>query len=127
MAAVALRPNADPAAIIAEVNAIIATPAASGNVSGGVALRIIRGSVSSLGVLTAGEGFAVSRGGVGSYSLTYTVAFAAAPALVLTPITASRIMRSDSQDGTFAIVRSFTVDGVTAGDTAFHFVAVGLA
>lgn len=51
-------------------------PPLSGLKGGG---RVVRGSVSAAGVVTAGTGFTVTRTGVGLYTVTFLVPFNAPP------------------------------------------------
>jgi hypothetical protein len=47
--------------------------------------RVLRGAVSAAGGVSAGSGFSASRSAVGTYSVTFTTAFAAAPIVVAVP------------------------------------------
>lgn len=126
MAAVALRPDADRAAIIAEVNALVATPAAAGNVSASSAMRLVRGGVLSTGVKTLGEGFTSAKNSTGVYTITYTVAYAAIPVVVASITSAASSTIAVSSDTTTVEIRTFTDAGI-ATDLGFSFIAAGLA
>lgn len=127
MAAQPLRPGADLTAISAEVNALIAdaSEGAAGNVSGGVALRIVRGRVNAVGAVVSGEGFTPAKGDTGQYSLTWDTPFAVAPSLVATLTSSVGVIYtapSTSVSGVFTFNSSFV-----AADGAFSFIAIGAA
>lgn len=123
MAAVALRPDADRAAIIGEVNQLVA--AGGGNVSGSVALRIVRGRVNALGAVVSGEGFTPALVSPGVFSITWTTPFSVAPALVAT-LTSSTGMINTAPSTSVSGVNTFDSTGV-ATSGAFSFIAIGAA
>ncbi len=126
MAAVTLRPNADKAAIIGEVNALIAAPAASGNVTASTALRIVRGSVLAAGTLVAGEGFTSAKDSTGLYSVTFTVPFTEVPVIVAsTDTTSPNFIAVSASDEFPTEVRTYNSSGILA-DRGFSFIAMGV-
>lgn len=87
-------------------------------------LLIVRGEVTGLGALSAGEGFTCSRSGAGTYTVTFTAStFTAAPVVVATAQTAGYAVNIESLNtGNFS-VRTFT--GASTLDTTWGFIAIG--
>lgn len=126
MAAVALRPNADLAAVIAEVNLLIAAAAASNPVSGAVPLRIVRGRVGSGGAIISGEGFTSALGATGVYTVTFTTAFSVAPAVDVSASAGGSIHQVTPSTGSF-VATSIDSALQTATNSGFSFIAIGAA
>lgn len=94
--------------------------------SGGIEdLYIIRGVVSSTGAILAGTGFTVSHTGTGLYTITFTTAFSAMPAVTVTPQSGlGRIATCTSVGAGSTGIDTRDTSG-TATDNQFNFIAIG--
>lgn len=90
-----------------------------------VAPRILTGIITSAGAITAGTGFTVAHPGVGQYDLTYTVAYAAAPIVLVTALTGPFIgvLNAASGTGGCTIFIENSTTGAVASQ-AFNFIVV---
>jgi hypothetical protein len=86
-------------------------------------LLIIRGLVSSLGGITSGEGFSVSKTGTGTYSITFDNTFADVPAVTATSTTGSVSMYTLSPTTTGVAIDAFNSGGNV--NSGFSFIAIG--
>ena len=87
---------------------------------------IITGSVSGAGAVAAGSGFSASRASAGRYTVTFSVAFAAAPVFV-----AEVIATTGNEDLTITSPGTGSVqvnvnNGGTPTDAAFWFAAIAV-
>lgn len=97
-------------------------------------LRMIRGTVSSTGGVSAGSGFTISKSSTGRYDISFTTAFNGAPSVVVTQNYngTKNFNGGDTRDNAVVIyvdpalaqIKTGNNDG-TASDRAFHFIAVG--
>jgi hypothetical protein len=84
---------------------------------------VVTGIVSSAGGVTAGTGYSVVRNGTGSYTVTYTSAFAATPTVVIAPVGNGGFWNITAQSpSSFTVVWTNTGGGVNM-DTSFNFIA----
>lgn len=95
-------------------------------------IRIVRGVVSSVGVIVAGEGYSVTYNGTGDYTLTFDPEFSARPAVVVTPIQIGGQLRmAVEHNASLATGGSYRLltgsNATTAADAPFHFTAEGPA
>jgi hypothetical protein len=97
---------------------------------GGGGPTTIRGVVSAAGAVSQGTGFTVVKGSTGIYTLNFTVAFAAAPVVVLTVLDATggsqwtANLTSVSASSAVLFIRKNTTGNGSAIDAIFHFVAM---
>ncbi len=94
--------------------------------TGGERIKIIRGVISSAGAITAGAGFTAAKAATGKYTITFTTAFSAQPAVTASAIDSGGINISALVG---SVAASATIDFRNATnaytDTAFHFIAIG--
>lgn len=90
-----------------------------------VAEKIINGAVNSNGTIARGSGFGVSKVGTGTYALTWSAAFSAAPTVTLGSrgATITAALTIDPTTGAAEVTMS-NASG-TAVDAPFHFIAIG--
>ncbi len=94
--------------------------------TGGEVLRTVRGEIDGgSGGMTQGGGFTSVRRSAGWYTVTFSTAFSAKPAVTATTVTsiASFAVVTAKDNGSFD-VKTFAQNG-TIGDITFDFVAVG--
>lgn len=94
-------------------------------------LRIVRGVVSSAGVASLGSGFSSSRTAAGQYTVTWSPAFSATPAVVVMCGTATGSFVAKQKDASTAsasqvLVTTFSSVTGTATDSDFYFIAAGV-
>ncbi|SPE57140.1 Alpha-tubulin suppressor and related RCC1 domain-containing protein-like protein (modular protein) [Verrucomicrobia bacterium] len=88
-------------------------------------LYIIRGVVASTGAIVAGTGFTVTKGATGFFTVNFTNAFSATPAVVVTPQSGiNRIATCTLVSTTSAGIWTRDTSG-TATDNQFDFIAIG--
>jgi hypothetical protein len=91
-------------------------------------LRTVRGIVGSGGSVVAGAGFTVARTALGRYTVTFTTAFSAPPAVTVTlgsdATTALCFLKQRPAAGSF-LVRAINLSSVDV-DVEFDFIATGL-
>lgn len=87
--------------------------------------RIITGRVTGAGVIVAGTGFTVNRTGAGSYTITFTTAFAAVPIVLpeLVAVSAGRNVQPSGATANGVTIITFDVPGGPAVDADFQFLA----
>lgn len=90
-------------------------------------LRIVRGRVSTSGLLQDGSGASVSHSVTGVYVITFDTAFNASdwPTVVVTPYSQPAQAQVASLSSAAATINTYTRDGVDAQDISFQFIAVG--
>lgn len=89
--------------------------------------RTVEGRVAADGTISEGDGFTVSKTGTGAYTVTFTTAFLAAPAVAPAVVTGGTGVRIQAvAAGSFSIL---TYNASTLGvlDAPFHFIARGRA
>lgn len=89
-------------------------------------LRIIRGRVTTLGVITAGTGFTVTKGGAGLYTINFTNAFFAAPTVTVLSAgpNADSIFISTAVSTTATTLQCYVVSLGALTNQDFHFQVV---
>ncbi len=88
-------------------------------------LRFLRGVVSGAGAILAGQGYTVTRTGVGAYTVTFTSGFADFPTVTVSAQAGvSRVATTTNVSFGSAQVRTFDAAGA-AVDAQFHFIATG--
>ena len=94
--------------------------------AGAEKLRIVRGIIRPDGTTIDGTGFTVSHLGTGSYSITFSPAFADIPALIITPYTSNAPVTANCYGGTGSGYASIlTWAGSSQADTWWNFIAIG--
>jgi len=89
-------------------------------------LRMLRGRVAGNGTISAGSGFTVSKTGTGAYTITFTTAFSAEPAVTSTARTAgARTANCTTASTGSAQILTFDTGTGTAADQDFYFIAIG--
>ncbi len=95
-------------------------------------LRLVRGTVSSGGGITAGSGFAVNRYKTGYYRITFSTQFPSAPSIAVTQIFGSFGSGGNTLDNAVLTGITNTQFEVQVGNSAgapsnraFSFVAIG--
>jgi hypothetical protein len=89
-------------------------------------LMIIRGTVSDGGGVGLGEGFSSVKADAGTYTITPTTAFVAAPIIVATPEANNITCRTTNvAAGSFQVI-TMSTDGLGNVDAAFNFIAIGI-
>ncbi|MCX6922056.1 MAG: hypothetical protein NT154_02375 [Verrucomicrobia bacterium] len=88
-------------------------------------LRILRGIVRPDGTIYDGSGFTVAHTGTGTYTITFSPAFADTPSLVLTPYTGGSPDVANCTGGTSAGYAITTWVGAAKADTWFNVMAIG--
>lgn len=106
----------DASAGVSGVNVISPVPATS-------ALKMIRGWVAANGAITSGEGFTVSNGSTGVYTITFSVAFSEEPAVVATA--ASTLVPVNNSVSSSAVILNFRSLANALTNTQFSFIAIG--
>jgi hypothetical protein len=92
-------------------------------------LRILRGEVSASGNVLSGQGFSVSRPGIGRYTITFTTPFGGSPEVVATadlqvPGDIGRTVIIEAANSTFATIWGAN-NNAQLVDVGFHFIAIG--
>lgn len=89
-------------------------------------LRIIRGRISSVGVVQFGTDFTATRLGTGNYRITFASAFADTPTVTATAIDVSvpQVATVSANSTTSVEIRTWSISGAAA-DTDFTFIVVG--
>jgi hypothetical protein len=88
-------------------------------------LKIVRGVVVSTGTTLAGSGFTSVRDSTGAYTVTFTPAFSAYPAIVATAEGSASInVAVVLYSGYFKVYTSYASSSALV-DNAFHFIAIG--
>jgi alpha-tubulin suppressor-like RCC1 family protein len=102
-----------------QVNGNLSVPASPEN------LRIVRGVVGATGTIVAGQGFTVTKGPTGFFTLNFSPGFSDIPAVTVTPQSGiGRIATCTSVSSTSAGI--WTRDNAaTATDNQFNFIAIG--
>lgn len=95
----------------------------TGRVPVSVLPREITGSVTGAGAVTAGTGFTVNRTGAGRYVITFTLAFTAAPVVVVSVVAATGNETLTVNASTTTAFQVNTNDAGAAVDRAFYFIA----
>lgn len=85
--------------------------------------KVISGRVNADGTIAAGSGFTVAHPGTGTYTITFTSAFAAAPAVVVS----NNSVLTSIAAGPVAVGSVGVTIGTPAQDGAFSFTAIGPA
>ena len=89
-------------------------------------LRIVRGIVEPTGTNYDGTGFTITHNSAGNYSITFSPAFADAPALIITAYTAGSPATANCTGGTASGFSSVdTWVGATKADSWWNFIAIG--
>lgn len=93
-------------------------------------LRIIRGSVTSLGAIVVGSGFTASRTATATYSVSFSTAFSSNPSVVISCGAPGQTVNSqDSATVTSTTTTGFTVligaRNIGFFDEPFSFIAIG--
>lgn len=116
--------NADPL-VPATVSAVIVPkgkPTLALSSASPLSSSLLVGVVAADGSVTGGSGFAVTKGAAGVYTVAYTTAFSATPAVVTTPVGDRLLSPLTSQSAAgFAIMIRNT--GGTATDAPWSFLA----
>jgi len=90
--------------------------------------RAVRGSVSALGVVTAGTGFTVTKGAAGLYTINFTTAFSGVPSVNVTAILANADciigVGAAGPTTTACPVQSYVVSLGVLTNQAFCFIAM---
>ena len=89
-------------------------------------VRPITGQINADGSIAAGSGFTVAKGGTGTYTVTFTTAFAAVPTVVATvgPFATAGIIQAAVVTAVSTTAVSFnTLNGSNVVDRPFIFVA----
>ncbi len=91
-------------------------------------LAIIRGSITSAGVVSTGEGFSSSRSSVGVYDLTFSIAFADSPSVTCTTVNPAFPVIWGINNLTTGGCRLLNTEPVssTRKDEAVSFIIIGL-
>jgi hypothetical protein len=92
------------------------------------ALTIVRGEVSAAGAKVTGEGFTCAKNSTGNYTVTFSSAFATAPIMTLSLMSATSALDIGFNGGTAPTTTSagiLTTSGGSLSDQAFHFIAIG--
>jgi hypothetical protein len=94
-------------------------------------LRIVRGIVRPDGTVfpgttTNGAGFSITKTGTGTYSITFSPAFADVPSLTITPYTSGSPVTADCTSGNpFGFGTITTWIGAIKADNWWNFIAIG--
>lgn len=90
-------------------------------------LRIVRGRISTSGLLLDGSGASITHSVTGVYVITFDTAFNASdwPTVVVTPYSQPAQAQVASLSSAAATINTYTRDGVDAQDINFLFIAVG--
>lgn len=84
----------------------------------------LTGRIASAGTVTAGTGFTVNRSGTGTYDVTFTTAFTAAPTVLANPVAgASNLTATITNVATTGVTINTHTGTGSATNTDFHFVA----
>jgi hypothetical protein len=89
------------------------------------AVKVIRGGVTSAGAVARGSGFSATRNSVGNFTVTFTAAFAAAPAVVAIAEATNWNVSLSSVSASNFVLTVIDRNGVSV-DTAFGFIAYGI-
>lgn len=95
------------------------------NTNASASLAIIRGSVTSGGSITTGEGFTVSHPGTGSYTITFSTAFAAAPVVLVTQGNPTGFAQPASPTTTTVDINTYNA-ATSLTNSPFTFIAIGV-
>lgn len=96
------------------------------NTNAAKSLEIVRGSITSGGVVSVGEGFSSSRGAAGQFTVTFTTAFGSTPTVTAIGSSGQSTIVSIASLSTTQV--SFFCYARTDGsyqDTAIQFIAIG--
>ncbi len=92
-------------------------------------LRIVRGVLSAAGGTIVGSGFTAAHSGTGVYTITFTTAFPAAPAVTATADSQggnARVAMTDGVTGGVLTIRVMSISSSPANtDAPVHFIAIG--
>jgi hypothetical protein len=94
------------------------------NTNAATQLAMVRGYVGSGGTVESGEGYSVTLGATGIYTVTFTTTLADVPSVQITPDSLFLICVPSSVSGSSFNVTCRTAAGVNTG-TFFHFLAIG--
>jgi len=111
----------DATALGSRVSALETRMAAAETTLNGIG-RSVRGRVDAAGTVAGGAGFTVTKTGTGLYTVTFSTAFGAVPAIIPAGVNGEARL-------TGALAGSFTVATFAAGvatDLAFHFLATAV-
>jgi hypothetical protein len=89
------------------------------------AVKVIRGGVTSAGAVARGSGFSASLGGSSTYTVTFTVAFAAVPAVVAIAEGTAFHLAISSISASSVVITSKDNSGVSQ-NSAFGFIAYAI-
>jgi hypothetical protein len=87
-------------------------------------LRIVRGTINSLGLTTAGSGFSVSSNATG-VTVTFDTPFSSAPSVVVSPLTNDGWVQGVNTITTNSFFSGGSLSGVGAFRRGFTFIAIG--
>ena len=89
-------------------------------------LKIIRGSITAAGAITAGSGFTVAGPVTNTFTITFTDTFASRPSCQATALAAPSTKAAQCQTISTSQLKVYTwTSGVGGSDEAFEFLAIG--
>ena len=97
---------------------------ASASATASLSSSVLTGAVNSGGTLSQGSGFTSVKTGTGNYTVTFTVAFAISPTVIVTPFGLANIVAILGSISTTAFTVTTTAGATnTVTDSGFNFLA----